>query len=188
MDRLHVVSEMLVLRAQGGDREAFGRLAVLWSPVLRRRALRLVGGVGGGAEWADEAVQEGWVSIAKGLGGLEDPRAFGAWAERIVARRVADRVRARRRERCGLRGVEASEREGERADRPDADGDLSLAIATLSSEHRDVLAARYGRGMSESAMASAFGVSVGTVKSRLSRAKRRLRAALERMDSDGTWY
>jgi RNA polymerase sigma-70 factor (ECF subfamily) len=55
-----------------------------------------------------------------------------------------------------------------------------LALATLEPEHRAVLVAKYGRGMGVEAMASALGVREGTVKSRLSRARRKLRVAMER--------
>ena len=192
MDRLFPLTEVLVLRAQGGDREAYGSLAALWAPVLERHAGRLCEGMGGeGEQWAQEASQEAWVGIARGLsagagtGGLDDPRAFGAWAMRIVARRVADRVRRARRDRRRDRsGVRRERGEGDEGGEAGGEGvwRLRVALALARDEDRAVLSMAYGKGMGAGAIAAALGVAEGTAKSRLSRAKGSLRVAMERME------
>lgn len=185
MDRLFLITELLVIRSRAGDRAAYARLAELWEPRLRAHAERLCAGFGGaGRGWAADAAQEAWVSIARGIGGLDDPRAFGAWAERIVARRVADAVRRAQRERGrDRRGAERmSEADGGGAD--DAGGRaarLRVALAAARPDDRALLGMVYGRGRSVGAAAEAFSVAEGTIKSRLARARDRLRNDMERM-------
>jgi RNA polymerase sigma-70 factor (ECF subfamily) len=197
MDRLYPLTEVLVLRAQAGEREAFATLASLWSPILLAHAKRLsCGFADGGDDLAEDAAQDAWASIARRLGGLDDPRAFGAWAMRIVARRVADRARRRSRERRRMsasasppgRDAAAAGDGGSDADpagRLDDQAALArmrLALAGLAPGDRLLLVAAYERGMSVAEMSRFTGVKRGTVKSRLHRARRRLRVAMERTD------
>lgn len=70
----NVVDEYLVLGAQQGQVEAFESLARRWHPRLLRHARRLTGET----EGAQEAVQDAWLSIARGLARLQDPASFGA--------------------------------------------------------------------------------------------------------------
>jgi len=220
VERLYPLTELLVLRAQAGDVNAYEALARIWQPLLLAHARRLSRGFadGAGADWPAEAVQDAWVSIARGLGSLDDPRAFGGWAMRIVARRLADRVRGatrRRRERDTSEGGadrkgtaggprpphlkrgtsaaaepaeanEASESGNEWrspagcAEDAESRARLGLALAQLGAGERALLTAYYGREMSVAAIAAAAGVREGTVKSRLHRVRRKLKAAMER--------
>ena len=94
-DARHILSELLVLRAQGGDEQAFAELFSLWrQDVVRLAATRL-----GSPEAAEEVAQNAWIAIARGLGGLDDPACFLRWAFRIVERRAADYIRRRQKER-----------------------------------------------------------------------------------------
>jgi hypothetical protein len=67
--------ELLVTLAISGDRRAAERLARRWHPRFLRTARRLVG-----ADLAPSAVQDGWVSILRGIGRLRDPARFAPWA------------------------------------------------------------------------------------------------------------
>lgn len=99
--REQVVDELLVLGAQARQVEAFEHLAARWHPRLLRHAWRLTGDL----EGAQEAVQEAWMGVARGLWRLKDPASFGPWALRIVSRRCADKSRlyhARERMRAVL--------------------------------------------------------------------------------------
>lgn len=84
-----IVDEWLVLRARAGESEAFGSLVRRWEGRVLRHAWRMTRD----ADGALEVAQESWLSILRGLGSLEDPRAFRGWALGIVSRRSADWVR-----------------------------------------------------------------------------------------------
>ena len=65
--------EWLVVMVQSGDRAAANQLARRWHPRLARTALRLLGD----AEAAPAAVQECWIAILRGIGGLREGGAGG---------------------------------------------------------------------------------------------------------------
>jgi len=60
-------------------------------------------------------------------------------------------------------------------------GAVGRALETLPEPHRQALLLRYVDDLSYAEIAAAAGISIGTVMSRLFNAKRKLRAALERM-------
>jgi RNA polymerase sigma-70 factor, ECF subfamily len=86
-DRLN--DELLVLRCQEGDAEAFEALVGRWQRRLWRYAWRLTGDES--AAW--DALQEAWIGISRGIGRLADAAAFPAWAYRIVSNKCRDSIR-----------------------------------------------------------------------------------------------
>ena len=167
----------LVASARVGDRKAFALLIGRWNGKLLAHAWRLLGD----AEGARDAVQDAWAEIVRGLPRLSDTGAFPAWAFRIVSRRCArliGRVRQDRRLR------QAIEREPA-PDPCDACGDriearrIRRAIADLPAEQRAAIALFHLEELSVAEVAVALDVPVGTVKTRLMNARRKLRAALE---------
>ncbi|MCE3013412.1 MAG: RNA polymerase sigma factor [Proteobacteria bacterium] len=173
-----LVNDYLVLAAKAGDRTAFGRLVELWHPKLVAHAWRLLGN----GDDAQDAAQEAWVEIAKGLGRLVEVRAFPAWAFRIVTRRcgriVGKLALARKLERAILAKPESVAEPDPATDASDAQA-LSRAIRKLSPDQRATVALHYFEDMSVAQVAVALDVPVGTVKTRLMHARANLRVALE---------
>ena len=87
--------ELLVIRCQQGDEDAFRELVGLLQPGLHAHALQLTGR----PEAARDAVQETWLAVVAGLGRLHDPARFAGWAHRILARKCADWTRRQQRRR-----------------------------------------------------------------------------------------
>ena len=85
----------LVAAARSGDTASLARLVKLRGPRLQAHAARLLGD----AEGARDAVQDAWVEIIRGLGGLRDDGFFLPWALRIVTRRVARVIKGRQKDR-----------------------------------------------------------------------------------------
>ena len=94
-DKKRVLGEYLVSAARTGDRSAFDQLARLYQPELARHAWRL----SGDQDMAQDVLQDAWLDIVRGLGRLNDPAAFPAWAYRIVTRKCAGMIRKRQRVR-----------------------------------------------------------------------------------------
>ena len=180
-DARHVLSELLVLRAQGGDEGAFAELHALWrADVVRFATSRL-----GEAAGAEEVAQNAWIAIARGLGRLDDPACFARWALRIVERRAADFVRRQqqlRRDAAALADHALREPENSVAQLAVADdcGRLQEVIAGLDAATRELLSLFYQTGLSVGDIADQLGVPAGTVKSRLYHAREKLRQHLER--------
>jgi RNA polymerase sigma-70 factor (ECF subfamily) len=180
-DAERLFDEYLALAARDGDREAWARLVARWQPRLLAHAWRLLGD----AERARDAVQEAWIEILRGLGGLDDVVAFPAWAYRITTRRCqrafgrADRQRLV--EDAGD-GEEASSADAAAEDAPLDDAlDLARLLAALDAlppGQRAALAMFHLEHLGVAEIAIALEIPPGTVKTRLMHARRRLRAAL----------
>lgn len=174
--RQRVVDEMLVLAAQAGRSEPFGRLAERWHPRLLRLALALTRD----PEGAQEVVQEAWLGIARGLARLQDPALFGPWALKITRRRCADWIRSRRRGRQRTTPLTDA---GSLEDPASAGADRRLlvreALHRLAPDVQALLSLYYVEGLSVKEIAEALELPAGTVKSRLFHARARVRANME---------
>lgn len=171
-----ILDEFLVLSAQAGDRRAAELLARRWHRKLVAHAWRLTGD----PEAARDAAQAGWGEIVKGIGRLDDPRAFPAWAFRIVSRICARQIGAAVRERAIAQAV--AEQPAFEATDPDAGIDalrLRAAVRALPPAQRSAIALFHFEGLSIAEVAVSLSVPPGTVKTRLMHARRRLRGILE---------
>lgn len=181
-DGRQLLTEWLVLAAQGGDEEAFTRLHALWRADLRRSALIRVQR----EDAADDVTQDAWLTIARGLRRLDDPACFPRWALRIVERRCADWIR---RLQAHRRRVEAVTNEPN--DEPprilfsDTTEVAALrdAIARLTPELRQLLHLFYVADRSVAEIAEVLDVPPGTVKSRLFEVRKTLKHQLEKAKS-----
>jgi len=165
--------ELLVLRAKARDVSALAQLVERRHGRLLAHARRLTRNPDG----AEEAMQEVWMAVVRGIGKLNDPAAFGVWAYRIVGRECANWVRRRQRSRRdgsndGLAQAQT------RTNAPQATGALERAMDSLSVEHREVLALHYMQEMSVEQIATALKIKEGTVKSRLHYAREAIRRAV----------
>jgi RNA polymerase sigma-70 factor (ECF subfamily) len=177
-DPKQVLTEWLVLAAQGGSEAAFRDLHGLWQADLRRLALVRVERT----DAADEVMSEVWLAIARGLPRLDDPACFPRWAFRIVERRGTDWVRRRSLER---RRGDAAQAEADLLApapvnlAPAEPSDEVAVIARLPAEQRELLHLFYDLGRSVAEIAEILAVPPGTVKSRLFSVRETLRQQLE---------
>lgn len=132
------------------------------------------------ADVVDDAQQEVWLTVYRSMCGLANPGAFRTWLYRMTRRRAIDRLRRRKRYADLLQAAaeEATGPLSEVAFPPLELPSLPLAMAQLSPVHREVLHLRFWEEMAYGEIALVLGCSVGTVRSRLHHAKRRLRLAL----------
>jgi len=177
-ERVEIQDQILVLRCQQGDGDAFAELVGRWHRRLLAHALRITGD----PEAAGDVVQETWVAAIKGLSKLADADAFPCWIHQIVTHKGADWVRRARRQRGLTAQLAARERDGAVRPRPGrgaAIETLSDALAYLPPIHRAVISLYYVEGFTTDEIAGIVGISRGTVKSRLHAARERIRAIVE---------
>jgi RNA polymerase sigma factor (sigma-70 family) len=154
----------LVRAAQRGDPLAMTALVRAVAPYVGRicGAIALQDG--------DDAMQETMIQLLKHLGSLREPAALHSWLRRIAVREALWLARARARQIPVEQVAEPAAEEG---------AGLRLEVADtlrrLSPEQRAVLVLRDLEGFSEGEAAALLGVEVGTVKSRLHRARRAFR-------------
>jgi RNA polymerase sigma factor (sigma-70 family) len=177
----------LVALARTGDRAAFGRLIEDHLVAARRLAVAAVGQ----RMDADEAVQEAAVAAWTRLHSLQEPAAFRGWFMRIVWRKAVDRRRSLRSwlDRFGAVASDDRPMEFPATDpAPDAlliSRELELAIhqvvRALPRKLRDpfLLAASGDHRYEE--IAALVGAPIGTVKWRISEARRLIRLKLDRL-------
>ena len=163
----------LVIRAQGGDPEAFDQLVVRITDRLYSIAYRILRNAPG----AEDATQQALVTIWRQLPRLRDPDRFEAWSRRLLVHASYAEYRKRRRE------APAGSLTDGTTDDPylsvhDRD-QLERGFARLSVEQRAVLVLQHYLNLSHDEMADLLDIPVGTVRSRLHGARGAMRAALE---------
>jgi RNA polymerase sigma-70 factor (ECF subfamily) len=173
------VDGQLVVRAQGGDRDAYERLARASADRLYAVAYQITRD----GDRADDAVQQALVTIWRELPSLRDPARFEAWTYRLVVRACLTELRSRTRTaHVSLDDDIAPPASRDLASDSATRDQLQRALATLSPEHRAVVVLRHLSGLQIDEIAEVLGVPYGTVASRLHHAIRNLRAAVDAAD------
>lgn len=171
-----LLDEYLVASARAGGAAALDRLVRRWQPKLVAHALRLTGE----REMARDAVQAAWGEILRGIGTLRDDRAFPAWAFRIVSRACSGEIRGAVQQRKIVAGLCREPREEAVAPHePSERARLQAAIRQLPPGERAAIALHHFEELGVAEVAVALTVPVGTVKTRLMNARRKLRTILE---------
>jgi RNA polymerase sigma-70 factor (ECF subfamily) len=166
----------LVVRAQEGDEVAFARLADGVYGRLQQLAYRILRD----PELARDASQQAVLSMWRNLPGLRDPERFEAWSYRLCVNACHAESRKRKH-----RPVEVALERWHEPAAPDdyqrvADVEqLERGFRRLSLDHRVVLVLHHYLGMPLDEVATTLGVPLGTVKSRMDRALRQMRRALQ---------
>ncbi|PSP18643.1 MAG: RNA polymerase subunit sigma [Cyanobacteria bacterium QS_8_64_29] len=183
----------LILRCQQGvtpERGAFAELLRRYQPHVDRVLYHLA------PDWSDRAdlAQEVWVRVYRNIRRLQDPVKFQGWLSRIATNLFYDELRKRKRVQPPVsldapRTMEDGEMAWEiPSEDPSPDDDLATqefyeqlqrAIADLPETFRTTIVLREIERLAYEEIAEATGVSLGTVKSRIARARTRLQEVLQ---------
>ena len=174
------IQRELVERAQQGDLDAFSALTVGRTNRLYQVA-RLILRDG---SLAEDVVQDSLVRAWQDLRGLRDPDKFDAWLHRLLVR-ACYRVAARHRQRARIEVeiVDVSRPEpGSLAGDVERRDQLARGFERLTPDQRTVIVLHHYLGLTLAESAEVLGIPLGTMQSRLFRALRTMRAALEADD------
>ena len=171
----------LVERARQGDVDAYAELVRRFQDVAFRTAYLIAGTT----DDAEDAAQEAFVKAHQALPGFRSGAPLRPWLLRIVANEARNRRRSSGR-RAGLMlrvaddyaSVEAAPSAEAAVLAQERRRTLIEALNAMREDDRLVITCRYFLDLNEAEMADVLGVRRGTVKSRLSRALGRLRAAM----------
>lgn len=180
----------LIADCLGGRRDAFGELVSRYQARLFNAALRLVNS----PEDAADVVQDAFLSAYQALPSFKGDAEFFTWLYRIAFNTAISLKRKRRpavslenhTRETGLDPDDPSEyvRPSSSIERTEDERQLRDAIARLSPEHRDALVLKDLEGMKYEEIAEVLGVPIGTIRSRLHRARLELRGLLAGSEAD----
>ncbi len=173
--------------ALGGDREAFGELALLHQP----RAIALAAGILGTREEAQDLVQEACLKAFRALDTFVPGRPFFPWYYRILRNACIQQLRRRKVRRAASLDRRDQDDEAvfeladattplpeELVDRDERSRRVGEALALLPAADREILLLKHFEGLPYKQIAEALSIPVGTVMSRISTARKRLRKLL----------
>jgi RNA polymerase sigma-70 factor (ECF subfamily) len=164
-----------VIRAREGDLAAFEDLVRL----LQADAYAFAWHLTRDRTLAEDVTQEAFIRAFRFLKGFRGDQRFGSWLFRIVRNCAMDALRGRSR----WTALTGDGPERVVAD-PSARIELEAALATVSSEHREAFLLVEVFGLSYQEAADVLGVAVGTVKSRMFRARKALCDAIADEEAD----
>lgn len=177
----------LVCSARQGSADAFARLIERHGGLVYRVAMHITGC----REDAEDIAQEAFMKAFRHLGGFEERARFSTWLVRIAVNEALMRIRGSRRASLLSLDAEVEDQTPMKdtiADwRPDPEqsfrrselrGILGEALATLPETWKVVFLLRDVEGMSIAETAEALGLSITNVKTRLFRARFKLREQL----------
>ena len=181
--------ELLIRRAQRGDADAFEQLLLEHQKNVYNLCYRMAGNPDDAMDLSQETFLRAW----RFLDQYQFASAFSTWLYRLCSNIFIDFLRRRRRQQTVPRTFEDADGEEQSYAVPDAQPlpeeqvelkltreTLAAAMAQLLPEHRAVLQLRVVNEMSYEQIADVLDIQIGTVKSRLSRARNQLKKILER--------
>ena len=184
--------EELIQTARRGDLQSFNRLVEIYQDAVFHTAYRILDN----SDAASDATQEAFISAYTHLSTYRGG-SFKAWLLRIVTNACYDFLRARKRrpaqslddmlgadeDREPMEFVSSREGPEARAERAELNRTLQAGLSRLPEDQRVVVVLADIQGLSYEEIALATGANLGTVKSRLNRARLRLREwLLERQE------
>ena len=178
-----MTEQELVRAAAGGDTEAFERLVRTYENKIYHLALRMCGSADEAADIAQEAFLAAW----RGLPSFRGEAGFATWLYRLTSNAAIDYLRRQKKQRgdmslddeeLGLDAVDSAPGPQETAEGSELRAAVAAGLNQLSEGHRQVLVLREVQGLSYEEIASVLEVDMGTVKSRISRARSSLRKIL----------
>ena len=173
----------IVRKVLGGDANAFETLVLEYEKNVYNIALRMTGN----SEDAADMTQEAFIKAYNSLQSFRGDSKFSVWLYRIVSNVCLDFLRSKNRRPTVSLSVEDDDGEDTQLDVADESQSPELlldrkltresvrrGLDSLPPDYRQILLLREIQGLSYDEIAQALGLEVGTVKSRIFRARKRL--------------
>jgi RNA polymerase sigma-70 factor (ECF subfamily) len=182
---------LFVSRLQANEDIAYDELVRTYHASIFHVAYRMLGDAGEAAD----VVQDIFLKVFRNIRGFKGEAALKTWIFRIAFSEILNRLRWwKRRHRYstvsldddhkgnsnGYHVTDSKPTPEEALESKEQERAIQKALSTLSSDHRSIIVLRDIEGFSYSEIADVLGVSIGTVKSRISRARADLKRGLMR--------
>lgn len=173
----------LIDGALDGDSAAFGKLVAKYQDRLYNSLVHVVGS----REAAADAVQDAFVQAYLKLETFQRDSGFYTWLYRIAFNLAATARRRQKatvsiehaREELGHEPLDRGDPPSARAEQQERAAQVRTALAALSDEHRSILILREVDGCAYEEIAQILDLPVGSIRSRLHRARLQLRDQLK---------
>ncbi len=170
-----------------GDSSAFGQLVRIHQDRLYNAVANFIGD----RTEAEDVVQEAFVQAYLKLASFKQNAAFYTWLYRIAFNTAVSRKRRKRvetsvdqtREVTGNEPIDESGTPGDRMMREEQATQVHAALGLLSDEHRAILVLREMEELDYDAIAEILNLNIGTVRSRLHRARAQMREKLNEVET-----
>jgi RNA polymerase sigma-70 factor (ECF subfamily) len=184
--------EVLVERARAGDVAAFETLISQYERKVYNLAYRLTGN----HEDASDMAQEAFIRVFQKLPEFRGDSSFSTWLFRIASNACLDEIRKRKRHRTvsldnpyetdegemSRQYADAADGPEEIIDRQETQAMVQACINALDEEYRVVVVLRDIKGYAYNEIAEMLGLNLGTVKSRLNRARAAIKEKFTRLE------
>ena len=178
----------LIRKAKQGDMLAFEELILKHEKIVYNLALRMMNH----SEDAMDISQEVFLKAYRSLANFDERSAFSTWLYRITHNTCIDEIRKRKGKQTYSLEEDLESEDGSMQRQVADDGDtpeeslmrkeqkseILRALDTLSEEHKAAIILRDVKGMSYEEIAEILDLSLGTVKSRINRARNQLKTEI----------
>lgn len=185
----------LVRKAAAGDSDAFEQLVLSYEKPIYNLCLRMCGNADDAMDLTQETFLKAWHS----LGSFRADAAFSTWLYRLCSNLCIDHLRREQKRKVLPLQVEDSDGDERPLDVPDpaagpeerlsAQEDrqqVADALQSLEPEYREALTLRVLHDLSYADIAAVLQVREGTVKSRIARAREKMREAMQKLGNKST--
>lgn len=175
--------DKLISRAVAGDGAAFSELMTMHEKRMYAVALRMCAN----REDAQDCLQDAMLRVYRSIGGFKGQSSFSTWVYRITMNTCLDELRRRKTRSASSLDTMLeggwSPTDGENGPEKQAVASeqrrvLNSAIADLPEDMRSAIVLRDVQGFSYEEIAEMLEVNIGTIKSRISRGREKLRQIL----------
>lgn len=170
----------LIARLQARDETAFEELIRLYEKKIYALCVRMCGN----AEDAEEATQDTFLALWRGIDRFRQESALSTWIYRLASNACIDLMRRRRKSEGGvslddealfLDAADPAPQPPQALEQREAQRLLQEGLMSLPAEYRSILLLREVEGLSYSEISETLELELGTVKSRISRGRTLLR-------------
>ncbi len=171
-----LIEQLLLLRCQMGDKDAFAELIERYERPLRYFINRLLDN----SELTEDIFQDTWLTVIRRIHGLKEIDAFPAWLYRIARNKVYQQHRTKKAEAKLDENIPVENNTEDDVFSPEDAAKVHKGLKELPPEYREVLMLRFLEQMSYQQISQVLNCKLGTVRSRLHYAKIALRKEVEK--------
>ncbi|QTL97743.1 sigma-70 family RNA polymerase sigma factor [Iocasia frigidifontis] len=192
MKVVEISDKELIKKFRNNDESAFEELVLRYQKKVYNTVLRMLSNL----DDASDITQEIFIKVYQNLEKFKGQSSFSTWLFSIAGNHCRDELRKRQKElkHSSLDSIAEERKETERVSDNNSNyqpeersiqneqfRDIEIALSKLSIEYRESLVLRDIQGFTYDEISKILGLPAGTVKSRLSRARRKLRDELSKI-------